>query len=341
MKENFLNKIPLKVYRNIRKEKELIDEYLSLKKTFSKDYAKICYKANKAVYKYGEAEKTYELLRVKDEYILNYIENKCADIIEKYCNASFEDKTQCTPGGGGGQNIWVYWWQGEEHMPDIVKACVKSIRDNSSGHKVVLVDRNNYSDFVDISDIVVKKHDDGIVGHAHFSDIVRSALLANYGGMWIDATVFISQPIPERVFERTFYTAKSVNEKAFYYSKSRWVSYFLSGNKAFPLFSFVRDMLTTYWERSDAIIDYLLIDYVFDIAYRNIPAVKREIDSLEDNNLLRGRLMSEINNPYDKELFDALKTGETFLSKLSWRYGNPQEKTRDGKITNYGYILNL
>lgn len=102
MKENFLNKIPLKVYRNIRKEKELIDEYLSLKKTFSKDYAKICYKANKAVYKYGEAEKTYELLRVKDEYILNYIENKCADIIEKYCNASFEDKTQCTPGGGRG-----------------------------------------------------------------------------------------------------------------------------------------------------------------------------------------------------------------------------------------------
>lgn len=226
-------------------------------------------------------------------------------------------------------------------MPDIVKACVKSIRNNSSGHKVVLVDRNNYSDLVDISDIVVKKHDARIVGHAHFSGIIRSALLASYGGMWIDATVFISQPIPESVFERAFYTAKSVNEKAFYFSRSRWVGYFLSGNKDFPLFLFVRDMLTSYWERSDVIIDYLLMDYIFDIAYRNIPAVKKEMDLLENNNLLRGRLMSEINEPYNEELFEALKSGETFLSKLSWRYGNPVEKTKDGKITNYGYILNL
>lgn len=338
MKENFLNKIPLKVYRNIRKEKELMNKYFSLKKTFSKDYAKICYKVNRAVYKYGEVEKTYELLKVKDDYVLNYVEDKCADIIEKYRNTTFVGDSD---NHSKEQIIWAFWWQDESKMPDIVKACVKSIRNNSSGHKVVLVDESNYSDFVNISDSVVKKHDDGIMGHAHFSDIVRSALLAKYGGMWIDATVFISQPIPESVFERTFYTAKSVNEKLLFFSKSRWAGYFLSGNKDFPLFSFVRDMLTAYWERSDAIIDYLLMDYIFDIAYRNIPAVKKEMDSLENNNLLRGRLMSEINNPYDEALFDALKTGETFLSKLSWRYGTPQEKTCDGKVTNYGYILSL
>lgn len=337
MKENALNKIPLKIYRDIRFKGNLYKEYKDVKKNFSKEYAKIYYEADYSVYKYGSADVTYKKLSVKDDYIINYIQNLCGDVIEKYKNTvPIAEPTSNRDG-----NIWIYWWQGESDMPEIVKACVKSIRENSAGRNVVFIDKNNYSDFVEISKTVEKKHNDGIIGHPHFSDIVRHSLLAKYGGIWIDTTVFLSQQLPEYVFERTFYTAKSVDEKLFFFSRSRWVGYFLGGSKDFLLFSFVRDMLTAYWERTDKCIDYLLMDYIFETAYGNIPQVKNEFDLLENNNLLRGKLMSEINSPYSSELFDTLKNGDTFISKLSYRYGNPKKETETGELTNYGHLINL
>ena len=31
--------------------------------------------------------------------------------------------------------------------------------------------------------------------------------------------------------------------------------------------------------------------------------------------------------------------GDTFLYKLSWKFGNKDEKTADGHVTNYGHML--
>ena len=185
------------------------------------------------------------------------------------------------------------------------------------------------------------KHEHGNIGHAAFSDIIRMSLLSEYGGMWIDATVFLSQPIPDFVFKESFYTMKTYNPDSIYFSKSRWTGYYFSGSKTFPLFAFVKECLIAHWERTDYIIDYLLPDYIIEFAYRNIDCVKQKIDELPDNNFYRGKLMEQINAPYDASLFSELEKGTTFASKLSWRYGNPQIMTKDGKMTNYGYLLKL
>lgn len=338
MKENLVNYIPLKIYRSLRWQLQQRDIYFQNKRNESKEYADLCYHAQKAIWEKQPLEEQLSALKAKDDYVLAHVEEKCKDVIQRY------QMTAQASGAGvtsSEKRIWVFWWTGEDTAPDIVKACIRSIRRNANGHEVVLLDKCNYFQYIDMPKEICEKHSAGVIGHAHFSDIVRMSLLAKWGGVWIDATVFLSQQLPEYLFSSAFFTARSVDDCSLFFSRSRWVGYFLAGNSTFPLFSFTRDMLIAYWERSDTIIDYLLMDYVFDIACKTIPEVRNAMDALPDNNLLRGKLMEEINEPYSEQLFDALQNGETFLSKLSWRYGGPRERTDDGKLTNYGHLLRL
>lgn len=84
----------------------------------------------------------------------------------------------------------------------------------------------------------------------------------------------------------------------------------------------------------------MLLDYLFDIACRYLPEVADTINALPNNNLLRGELMTRINEPFSAELFDRLEHGDTFLSKLSWRYGSPVAITKEGKKRITGILLN-
>lgn len=337
MKENFINYIPLKIYRRLRWENGQRRVYRHTAKHHGKEYAQMCYAAEKAIYQKRPMQEIHALLKKRDDYILREIEQKCESVIK---NAEGYQKNAKKPRSVD-EPVWVFWWTGEENAPEIVKACIRSIRRNANKHRVIVIDRSNISEYVRLPEYIDEKHNQGKISHAAYADILRITLLAEYGGVWIDATVFLSQPLPDVLFKDTFYTAKSVDNNAFYFSRSRWVLYFLAGNRDFSLFSFVRDMLFVYWKDTDEIIAYLLMDYIFDIAYRHIPEVKSEIDALPNNNLNRGQLMNRINEPYSKEFFDALETGNTFLSKLSWRYGNPVAATKDGQKTNYGHLLEI
>lgn len=338
MQENFINKIPLKVYRYFCWKKAQDKVYKEKEKNYGAEFANLCYDAERSIYMKHPTEEVLLKLKKKDDFILDHIERTCSKVIEKALSYQFLDAERKTTSGG---IIWVFWWTGENDAPDVVKACIKSIRRNANGHKVVMLDKNNISEFVKLPDFIDIKHEMGKIGHAHYSDVVRFALLSKYGGMWIDSTVFLSQQVPNDLFSKEFYTAKAVDCSSYYFSHSRWVGYFLAGSNTFPLFTFVRDMLFEYWKNTDIVIDYLLMDYIIDIAYRYIPNVKAAIDDVPDNNLERGQLMKKINDPYSKDLFDVLENGETFLSKLSWRYGNPVPTNSDGSLTNYGYLLSL
>lgn len=334
MKENLINYIPLKIYRYLRWRRSAMKNYRHTSSCYGKEYADLCMDVERAMFFNWPLDRMLEACGKKDAYIVEYLESVCGDVIEAYKNrkplpAKPDEK----------KRIWVFWWSGEETAPEIVKACIKSIRENAAGREVIFLDESNYAQYVDIPQFLLEKHKKGLIGHAHFSDVVRLSLLAKYGGAWIDATVFISQPLPEVMFENSFYTLKTVDPNMHFYSKSRWCTYFLAGSSNFLLFSVVRDMMLEYWKKFDVIIDYLMMDYLIGIAYTHLPEVAEVMDRLPDNNTLRGKLMEAINEPYDEALFSRLEQEDTFASKLSWRYGNPTAQTADGKLTNYGHLL--
>lgn len=341
MKENVINYLPLKAYRYLRWLKNEKKIYRYNEKYFTKRYADICFRAERLRYKNKLQSQILDAYATKDAYILSYLEDILNKIIKQYSQRDNEETLSNSNRNTNEKKIWVFWWQGEEEAPEIVKACIKSIRKNSNGHEIIVLSQKNYEKYVSLPQFILEKHNVGIISHAAFTDIIRVFLLSMYSGMWIDATVFLSQPIPSDIFSKKWYSLKTYDQNAIYFSKSRWCGYFMTGYKEFPLFAFARDCLIEYWKEKNQIIDYLLLDYVIGLACIHIEEVRDSIDNLPNNNIERGRLMREINAPYSKELFESLANGETFASKLSWRYGNPSVRTSDGRLSNYGHLLSL
>lgn len=87
-------------------------------------------------------------------------------------------------------NIFVFWWDGFERAPDIVKKCLKSVEDNYGDFNVIQISKDNYKNYTDIDPIVLEGFENGKISVQTFSDILRFNLLKNNGGMWVDATIF-------------------------------------------------------------------------------------------------------------------------------------------------------
>ena len=85
--------------------------------------------------------------------------------------------------------IWICWLQGIDKDPSLIKRCYKSIKDNFKDSKIV-VDESYINDYVELPSYIMEKDGKGIITKTHFSDILRLELLSQYGGTWIDGTVY-------------------------------------------------------------------------------------------------------------------------------------------------------
>ena len=88
--------------------------------------------------------------------------------------------------------LWSYWDGGLAKAPELVRLCVDSWEKFAPSARVIVVDKQSLYDFVRPDDLP-PNFDDLIVQHQ--SDFIRLALLVRYGGVWLDASVFVSQPL--------------------------------------------------------------------------------------------------------------------------------------------------
>lgn len=297
---------------------------LQLARHFGAGYARLWCRQDAAA-RFHRADEV-RLTAEKNRHIKDFLTNELEDLIRRY-------RESPVPGSAcPDRRIWVFWWSGMDSAPPIVRAAVRSIRSDA---EIVLLDRTNYTQYVTIPEDICRKHDSGIIGHAHFSDILRLSLLARYGGLWVDATVFFTRPISSELLQKDFFTCKMARQEPLIPSHHLWAGWLLGGSSSFPLFAFARDALIEYWRTHDRVIDYLLMDYIFDLAYDHLPAVRSGIDALEPGNPDRHSLMQRINEPWDPDFFRR----DTWLYKLSYRYGAPKETTPDGRRTFYGHLI--
>ena len=100
--------------------------------------------------------------------------------------------------------IFSIWLQGEKNAPDIVRACFRSIRRNCNQELVVL-DEKMLFEYITLPDYIMEKRRRGLIKNAHFADICRVELLYQYGGIWLDATAFVTAPIPDNIINQDFF----------------------------------------------------------------------------------------------------------------------------------------
>lgn len=234
-------------------------------------------------------------------------------------------------------NVWVLWLQGEDNMPELVKVCLESIKKNADGSNVVILSNSNIHEYISIPERIKALYNKGSISNAHYSDIIRMILLSRHGGMWIDATIFLTSNLDDQIFNTDLYTIKNA-PTGNYVSECRWAGFFMATKPMGHLPVIVDRIFTSYWEKEDVLIDYFFIDYAIDLAYRHNATVRQQIDSIEENNPQIYNLFPLLPEEFDDQKFSML-TKDTSIFKLSWKKYNMSDLQRQN--TFYTHLKGL
>ncbi|WP_326469342.1 capsular polysaccharide synthesis protein [Enterobacter wuhouensis] len=232
--------------------------------------------------------------------------------------------------------IWICWFQGLESAPELVKRCIASVQNNAPDAQVIILTDENIPDYLALPEHIKTKYQAGLISKAQYSDIVRCSLLYQYGGIWMDATVFLTRPVPESFYQRTFSSLRfDVAENAL--SQGYWTAYFLAAQKGNALVKLVRDILYRYWQHHDALIEYFLIDYSFLYARERYPQFRQIMDMQPVTGNNRFLIRQFISSKPDVTAMTALNQDPVGIYKLSHK---EQYRTSDsGQPTVYSKIL--
>jgi len=275
----------------------------------------------------GRRKRTIAYLRKRCGHIIN----GCRTAAGRPCG----DRAEIADSGSGNYRVWVCWLQGEENMPDLVKMCYASLLKNAGGRDVTLITFDNYTRFVDIPGYIVEKHGKGMIHNIQFSDIIRSFLLCAHGGLWIDATYYVSGGLPD-FSGLEFYTPRWNRGSKKWPEMLYMESLLYCRRPQNALASFLRDIFTYYWKHENRLIDYLMLSASIECAYRDIPAVKSLMDAVPTAGQGAYDLYYSLNDPCDAAKYEAL-CGEIVFHKLTYKESF-KKYTKDGKLTFYGRL---
>ncbi len=224
---------------------------------------------------------------------------------------------------GGRERIFSIWLQGEENAPELVKACFRSMRHHCSQELVVL-DENTLWDWIELPEHIMRKRAEGRIRPAHFADICRVELLYRYGGIWLDATDFVTSPIPEEIMKEDFFI---------YMAGSRlngWYSYvqncFFRSRKGNHILKAWRAAIHRFWEKEDRIADYFMHQILFKMVVENNEPAARLFAKMPkiEQDPTHTVWWQHRADPFDASLFEEL-TGGAFYQKTEFKSKDANE----------------
>lgn len=225
--------------------------------------------------------------------------------------------------------IWQYWGQGIKNLPDVVQLCFASVNQYQEDFIVIRLDDDNIHDYLDFPNFVWQKRNNPEFKPVFFSDLLRLALLYYYGGVWIDATIVLTNQLDKRFVNADFFAFQRSMEV---FDKSEWHLFnqdYFSWNKNHKvnmlssiLFAkknnpFVYDwlqLLLFFWENSNKITHY----FFFQILFNELKTKTNYLNNvLLVDDTLPHLLAKTLNRPFNpKEWQDILN--KTHIHKLTY-----------------------
>lgn len=263
----------------------------------------------------------------RQNLVLNFLRKNFDYLITKYKKFGVPDEvvTDDAP-------IWFCWYQGEESMPDIVKSCLRSIRKNTGNHSLMILDYKNIHNYVKFPQHIQERLERGDFNLVYLSDFLRNYLLSEYGGIWLDTTIYMLFPL--KLPRLPFWTVKRECSDKKFVSRQRWTGFAMAGCKGNPINSFVRDLLSEYHKKYPVLIDHFLIDFTIALGYEDIPCIRQMLDNVPFNNKDLYNFQTHIYDDYNAPDVKYVKANH-FLQKLHHRY-----KGCDNPNSYYYHIIN-
>jgi Capsular polysaccharide synthesis protein len=206
---------------------------------------------------------------------------------------------------------FTYWNTPLEDAPPIVQAClVSQLKHLGNSHRVM--DDRHIAHAISMPSTIITKRD--CMSTTHYSDVIRLCLLAQYGGVWLDATVFLSGPIEDSLRSSEFFAYTRPHDP---YLISSW---FLAAERSNYLILRWLELLVQYWREFNQLVDYFLLHHLFEILVLTDRRFRQVWSSMPERSflpphVLQSRLLSDFNITIIEEAYR-----QTPIHKLTYKY---------------------
>lgn len=241
--------------------------------------------------------------------------------------------------------IWQYWGQGYENVPELVSICLKSVEKYKGDYIIIRLTDENLSEYIDLPDFVNEKRK--LFSCAFFSDLLRCILLSTYGGVWLDATVLLTGPLPKRYFDYDFFLFQRdknelnqdywENSFAHYYGwqknfKVKMLSSVFFAKKKSLLVTTLTQLLLIYWKNETKLHHY----FFFQILFEQLISQHPEWNCPVESDCVPHIIQQIINADYQEVSFKQV-IQMTSIHKLSYKDHNAVRKLKVLLNDYYGF----
>lgn len=200
--------------------------------------------------------------------------------------------------------IWWLWLQGLDQAPELVRVCLKSLRNNFPDYDIKIITNENIKQYIDLPEEIYNKHNSGWISNAFYSDIIRLSLLAKYGGIWMDSTVYCSNDnLMRNVIEKSdmFVYQNLLQTDRDIIKMSSWL---IATKKNNPYITEVSKLLNEYATHSNYTEDYFVCHLLLSLFSKKYSKIWQSMPKYDNFNphILRYLLNKPISVPGLKSL---------------------------------------
>ena len=226
-----------------------------------------------------------------------------------------------------GTPIFIYWGQGFDAAPPLVRQCRAALYASNPAADIHELCDATVPYYVDMpADLVAR----AVQNRTHFSDLLRLALLEKYGGVWVDATCYVSEPLAPRLTE----LLEDGDLFAFAYNGPLISSWFLASRRHSYTVHMWRAAIFLWWEYRGELIDYFLLHRFFEMLYHLDADFAAQWDkgtrhSSHPPHAFQTAMLTE----FDAVRFDGFLAA-SFVHKLRYKY-QPGEVSSDSYLAHF------
>ncbi|GBU20882.1 hypothetical protein R80B4_00769 [Fibrobacteres bacterium R8-0-B4] len=169
--------------------------------------------------------------------------------------------------------IWQFWDNpAGKTTPDIVKASIESVKRFKGDFDHKILDNSTIGNYSDMPGYIFDRLKSGRMIYAHFADLLRLNLLKNHGGIWMDATLYMTNFVPKYIIDQDFFVF--LTDKLTHYSYSFMQNFFIRAQKGSFLCDAWYQMCVEYWKKEFTDIDYFQHQLMFKSLVLRHPIAK-------------------------------------------------------------------
>ena len=247
----------------------------------------------------------------------------------------------------GKKIIWQYWGQGLDDLPEMVEICFASVDNHAHDYQVIRITDDNLSKYINFPDFVDDKRKNSVFSRVFFSDLLRITLLSAYGGVWLDASILLTDRLPKEYTSCNFFMYSrdpnslnknwGKNDTHFYFNwrdefKVKHLNSIIFSKPNSLITKTLVDLLLYYW-RTESKIEYYFFFQVMVNELKESKIIDCGFPVIDDTlpHLLQSKMKRQFNEYEFKEIIS-----QASIHKLTIHESFQEECFK--KQTYYGYL---